>query len=295
MWTAVRQRFKLFHADLMLLQDEIDDGLTKASGVSKSIRRAYYGDSNIDSIGLIVGSWGKRTQVRPSDDVDLMVTLPNATFSRIIQRLGNVQSALLQEVKENLLITYPNSVMRADGQVIQVKFNSIMVEVVPVFRSTANQFYMPDTNNGGNWKIVDPNAELSAIQLIDQSSNGNLRAICQMIKHWKSENNVPLKSFQIELLIIEYLKSRSYPSFDYYWYDWYIRDFFYFLSSKLNGFLLVPGTNEVVWLGNEWRSHAERAYEVAKVACVYEHGDYEIMAGNEWQKIFGNRILTNVF
>ena len=51
--------------------------------------------------------------------------------------------------------------MRGDGQVVTVNFNTIAVEVVPVFYYDDSwRFYMPDTNDGGRWKIVDPRAEL---------------------------------------------------------------------------------------------------------------------------------------
>ncbi|MDX3805228.1 SMODS domain-containing nucleotidyltransferase [Bosea thiooxidans] len=293
-WVAVRPRFRKFHEDLMLTSDHVDDGLTKARGIAGSLQRSYYPDATGNPPAFLVGSWGKKTQVRPPNDVDMMFELPAEVHARISQRTGNVQSALLQEVRQALGTTYPNTVMRGDGQVVQVQFNTLMIEVVPVFRLQSGQFWMPDTNNGGRWKPVDPNAELNDVDALDRVCNGNVRALCQMMKLWKREQNVPLKSFQIELLVQEFMTSYVNRQHDYYWYDWFVRDFFRFLISKAGGYVFVPGTKEAIALGTDWKYRAERAYEVALSACGWEHADYDVTAGQEWQKVFGSRIPIKV-
>jgi hypothetical protein len=66
--------------------------------------------------------------------------------------------------------------MRGDGQVVTVGFNTIAVEVVPAFRyDNQGRFYMADTNGGGRWKLVDPAAEIAAIEAADRASSGTLR------------------------------------------------------------------------------------------------------------------------
>ena len=278
----------------MLTKEQVEDGITKATGVTNSLRNAYYPSSNNPPTCIYVGSWGKSTQVRLSDDVDIMFELPASDFHRFSQRTGNVQSTLLQEVKDQLISTYPNSEMRGDGQVVQIRFNTIAVEVIPVFRLTNGQFYMPDTNEGGRWKVVDPFAEIHGINTLDQVSNGNVRALSKMMKHWKREMSVPLKSFQIELLVQEFMTKYPYRNFDFFWYDWFVRDFFEFLLSKVNQTIVVPGTNEIIYLGLQWYSRAVSARDNALKACSYEYYDYDITAGQEWQKIFGNRIPVRV-
>src|SRR5688500_899587 len=68
MWNGVRQRFRRFHEDLLLTRDQIDDGLSKQLGVRQSLQRAYYDQSTDNPPGFVVGSWGKRTAVRPPRD-----------------------------------------------------------------------------------------------------------------------------------------------------------------------------------------------------------------------------------
>ena len=49
-------------------------------------------------------------------------------------------------------------------------------------------------------------------------------------------------------------------------------------------------TGETVFLGDKWLSKAETAWRRASKACEYERSNFEILAGNEWQKVFGTMI-----
>lgn len=290
MWVAVRQRFRAFHEDLNLTREQLEDGIGKAVRVTQALERAYNGRVADQPPLLIVGSWGKGTQVRPSADIDIMVKFASAVLQRFEARTGNSQSQLLQEVKAFLLDAYPQTDMRGDGQVVIVQFNTITVEVVPVFDLPGGQYLMPDTNDGGKWKTVDPAAPIAMIEDIDARTNGNTRALTKMLKMWKREKNVPLKSYAIELLVAEFMSTYQYAQHDYYYYDWFVRDFLKALVTKAGTGLLIPGTGEWVWLGDEWLSRARTALAAAETACEWERLDYDVTAGQEWQTIFGARI-----
>src|SRR6267143_5088735 len=133
MWAGVRQRFSAFHKELLLTPDQESDGLVKQGGVRAKLQEMYYPGGDPDPAGFMVGSWGKGTQVRPPRDVDVFFVLPSNVYYRFEERAGNKQSALLQELKEKLLEKYPQTDMRGDGQVVMVKFNTLMVEIVPAF------------------------------------------------------------------------------------------------------------------------------------------------------------------
>jgi hypothetical protein len=295
MWSGVRQRFRRFHEDLKLSTDQILDGSRKQHGARKSLHRSYYDESTESPRGFIVGSWGKETAVAPPSDIDIFFELPPEVYHRIETYQGNKQSALLQEVRANLLETFPQTNMRGDGQVVVVGFNSITVEVVPAFRyDDFGRFYMPDTNDGGRWKLVDPQAEILFIDTADRNASGNVRPMAKMLKTWKRHCNVPLKSYQIELLTAEFMSIYENRHYDYYWYDWFMRDFFAWLCNKAWSNLTIPGTLESMNLGDAWLSRAQTARDRALRACADEYNDYTIAAGEEWQKIFGDRIPIHV-
>ena len=69
-----------------------------------------------------------------------------------------------------------------------------------------------------------------------------------------------------------------------------VRDFFGHLVGKANSHLTVPGTGEIMWIGDAWKSRAESAQSRASKACQYEADNMPYSAGDEWQKIFGDFI-----
>jgi hypothetical protein len=289
-WIAVRQRFSQFHSNLSLTSLQSLDGMTKRNGVVSSLNRHYYGSTSDTDHSFLIGSWGKQTAMRPPRDVDLYFVLPYAVYTRFQAHNWNQQSALLQEVKDVLAETYPDTDMRGDGQVVVVRFDRYNVEVVPAFALTNSRYWICDTNAGGFYKEADPWSEVNYINSVDQANNGNLRPLIRMLKAWQTCCAVPIKSFQLELVAADFISQCPWRLYDYFWFDWITRDFFAYLYHRANTFLIVPGTLEKIYLGNAWQSRAASAYSRAVKACEHEQYNRIEAAGEEWQKIFGTQI-----
>lgn len=295
MWNYVRRRFQLLNENLLLKDEQIADAKTKLKGIVSTLNRSFWDYNDESKNAFLVGSWGKGTVVRPPNDVDLFFIAPNAIFDEFNSKAGNVQSQLLQRYRSSLLDRYPQTDIRGDGQVVVVGFNSLTVEVVPAFPIFGGGYNICDTNGGGRWKAVDPDAEIIGMNVADDQFLGNARKLVRMIKQWARHRNVPLKGFHIEHLVKEFLGKSSYARNDEYWFDWLVRDFFDFLIGKANSGFLMPGTHiEWIDIGDAWKSKAERAHTRALNACDYEHRDIDILAGLEWEEIFGNMVPTTV-
>lgn len=293
-WIAVRPRFTQFNSELALTPLQQTDVVTKSGGVVACLNRHYYGsDSRIDH-SFFIGSWGKNTAVRPPRDVDRYFVLPVEVYHRFQSHAWNRQSALLQEVKGVISETYPNTDMSGDGQIVLVRFESYSVEVVPTFLLTNGSYWICDTNNGGSYKETNPWAEVNYIDTVDQATNHNLRPLIRMTKAWQEHCSVPLKSFQLELIAAEFLAQSPWRIYDFFWFDWISRDFFQYLYWKANKSITVPGSPEVICLGDDWQSRALSAYWRAVKACGYEWDNQIAGAGDEWQKIFGQQIPRTV-
>lgn len=287
---TVNERFNSFLENLKLTSDQVEDGQKKYKGVTRCLNWNYYNSNSETTNSILVGSWGKYTRIRPPRDVDILFRLPKSVYDRYQGRLGNKQSQLLQEVKDVLTATYSATKMRGDGQVVIVPFASYAVEVVPAFHLDSGQYWVCDTHDGGKYKTFDPDAEAKKVSDSESVTSGNTRDLIRMMKCWQGYCSVPMKSFHIELLSIEFLANWQYAGKSSVYYDWMVRDFFPYLVNRANGWLWVPGTNELMLLGDDWKSKAESAQERAAKACQYEAEQMPYSAGSEWQKIFGTYI-----
>lgn len=291
MWGYLTRRFKGFLENIALTDNQIQDGETKYKGVVSCLNAAYW-DHNSEALNsLLIGSWAKETRIRPPRDVDLYFILPVDVYHRFESYQGNKQSALLQEVKSKLLAAYPGSSIKGDGPVVIAAFKSYSVEIVPAFVLTEERAYwVCDTKNGGSYKVAKPLHEVDAIEAADSRNNKNVRRLIRMLKCWQAYCSVPLRSFYLELLAIEFLDQWLYKHQSYFYYDWMCRDFFAWLVTKANSWVIGPGTYEVMWIGEEWKTKAESAYTRARKAEEYERANDMENAGDEWQKIFGTDI-----
>ncbi len=289
-WAHVTRRFTTMQRNLVLRQGELDDGRTKLRGVITCLNRWFFEESVLDNC-LLAGSWRKNTAIRPPTDIDIFFQLPVELFDQFNARIGNKQSQLLQHVREALAITYKQTRIRGDGQVVVVGFNTVNIEVIPAFLTQTGRYLICDTNSGGRWKHVDPGAEFAELDRTDASFNGNVRKLTRILKQWKRHCNVPIKSFHLEQLVRETLAKYEYGGSDEFWFDWLVRDTFAHMIERAGEGFFMPGTTvEWIEMGDGWQSKAWTAYHCALRACDYERQNMDISAGMEWHKIFGAAI-----
>lgn len=289
-WFFVEWRFRGLLGALALTQAQHEDGMTKQAGVRACLNRHYWNLTSETANSFLIGSWGKGTRVRPSRDVDILFLLPPQVFNQYQARAGNRQSQLLQEVKDVLVRTYPQTRMRGDGQVVTIPFNTVPIELAPGFRCQDGSIIVCDTNDGGRYITSTAEAEAADLAQADTAYNGNARALVRMMKQWQREKNVPLKSFMIERLAVEFLRVWPNNTRGLYWYDWMVRDFVAYLISRANSALYMPGTGERVALGRDWLGRAQSAHGHAVNACIYEDANCDTLAGDAWQNVFGGMI-----
>lgn len=285
---SVNLHFRKFLSNINLTPNQKSDAVTKVENIARCLDGKYYQNSHNLNTALIVGSYGKGTAIRPPSDIDMVYTLPDYIFSRIDRISSNGQSQLLQEVKRVLAAAFPSTELRADGQVVQVRFVSYAVDVVPAFFDRRNEMYLIcHTPNGGSWRVSNPYEEYKAIESVDIKYGNKGTDLIKMLKVWRRECNVSLKSIMIEILVCSFICQWEYRDKSITWYDWMVRDFFRFLYQYRNGTAKVPGVQEYLGLGDEWVPKCRSAFSIASKACEYEADNHGEWAESEWKKIFG--------
>ncbi len=295
MWNYVIPHFTRFLKELELKPEERADAETKADRIARCLWSYYYFDYGEFKpyCYVKVGSYGKGTATRPPSDLDMLFLLPAHEFTRIGQLAGNKQSQLLQEVKGVLEDTFPRTDLRADGQVVVAPFQTYNVEIIPAFLMKDDTYITAHTASGGTWRASNPAVEYQWIQYADSVSAGKATHLIKMLKAWKRECSVDIKSISLEVAACVFVSNWPYRNQTLFYYDWLVRDFFEFMLRYRWGWNIVPGTQEKIQLGDAWGSKCESAHQRAVKAERYEHADDGDAAAEEWHKIFGDQFAPS--
>ena len=288
---SVSDYFNNFCDNLRMQNNTVETIQKRYHQIVKRINLDYYDSDSNSNHGLYVGSYGRGTEIWTSD-IDMIVQLPDSTYSKFNAYKGNGQSSLLQEVKGVLQKTYSTSHIKADGQVIGIDFDDgISFEIVPTFINYDGSYTYPDTNDGGTWKTTDPRAEIDAINSRNKDANKNLKRLCRMMRAWKKQCSVPLNGIIIDTLAYRFIGGYENKDKSYLYYDYMTRDFFKYLMDidPEQSYWYAPGSNRYVWRKGDFQYKAKQAYNSSLKAIEYESKDYHNSAKSEWRSIFGNK------
>lgn len=258
---------------LKLTKAQKEDAITKYTKVAKILHSEFYDTEYNGSTKLLIGSYGKRTNIRPPEDVDLLFKIPEEIYLQYEES----PSALLQRIRNRLGKTYTTTEeIHAWGKVVLVKFSdgTHNIELLPAF-DIEGVFMIPNTEGEGSWESFDVRTEMRAVQNSNTTTGGVTRKLIKFIKRWsKHTKTVTIKSYRIEELVIEFLDQRDLD--DMQWSK-LVKDFFTWLSTRRDDDVVANS------------AQISTALSRATKAVDYEANERTEDACNEWRKVFGNR------
>lgn len=221
--------------------------------ITKAINREFWNIESEIKNSLYVGSYGRNTSISTSD-IDILVCLPGVMFDRFNKLTGNGQSKLLQVVRYAIKGIYPNSDIRADGQIVKINFcDGIAFEILPTFKNYDGTYTYADSNMGGNWLSTNPKAEQNAIRERNIISNGLLVSTCRHMRYIRDNY---FKSYKLSGIVIDsfvytaiggwsFVNSGETTSYS----GMYEHDLLNYFSEYHYKILLAPGSNAVIDMG----------------------------------------------
>lgn len=270
----INEQFKKFRKKIALTKSQNKDARKKYKGVCKKLHDHYYEEEYNGNTNFLFGSYGKKTNIRPPRDVDVIFKLPWDEYERYDSYEGNGQSQFLQDVKKILSSKYTTTEkIRGWGKVVLVEFseNYHNVEVLPAFENDDKTFTIANTEDGGSWEIFDPRKDVEEIKEADKKAEGKFRYIAQISKKWVENISINIKSYKLERLLLDCFESDS----DFF--DKRIPEIFLAFLKYLKD----SHSGEVA-------SHIQTACNRAKKAIDFEKEGKEEKAIEEWIKVFGD-------
>lgn len=178
---------------------------TRYKRITKAVNQTFWDSISETVHSFYVGSYGRGTAINTSD-LDVLIELPDSEFEHFSSANGNGQSRLLQAVRNALLVTYPKTDIKGDGQVVVVQFSDDMkFEILPAFKNNTiwgwdGTYKYPDTHMGGNWMSTNPKAEQDAIKEKNEQSNGLLYDACKHIRYVRDNH---FSSYHLSGILID--------------------------------------------------------------------------------------------
>lgn len=261
---------------------------TSYSEITKRLNKTFWNSDSADAHRLRVGSYGRHTAIDGISDLDMLFEIPEATFKKYSAYEYNGQSALLQAVKNALLERYHATDISGDGQVVSVKFKNYHVEVLPAYFDPKQGCYLhPNTHDGGSWQSTFPREEITAMEVLNDKTNRNLRHLCKMVRAWKNHRGVGISGWLVDTLCYNFFSARR--EFDTATYDDYpkvIAEFFLYLTSLSpdQQYWLAPGSKARVPNDGIFLPKAKKAAKKSVEALGHDTLEKRVQL---WRDIFG--------
>lgn len=289
------EHFKDFcENELPIEKSEFNKWNNRLKEITKKLNKKYYPDDEFEDIEsdncFIVGSVGRGTAIAKTSDFDCIFKLPQEVYDRFNNHSGNGQSALLQEVKDEIALRYSSTKIKGDGQVVSITFTSNptgTIELVPAFEQDNGDFKYPNTHDGGSWKITKPTPEISKCSRLSDETDGHFIHFCRLLRKWKNKNGFIFKGLLIDTMVSNYFESEDINSISYSDYEELIPNLFKFLSEqdKDRSYWLALGSNQQIENNDNGKfiNKAQKIYNLLKNSANLIK-DYRDTFGNQFAK-----------
>lgn len=258
--------------------------------ITARLNTDFWNTNSDTAHSLYIGSYGRDTAARGISDLDVGFRLPYEEYAKYHAYDSNGQSALLQAVKNSLLKTYNSSKVGGDGQVVVINFtDGIRFEILPYFDNKGGTWTFADSNGGGSWKVCNPRSEISAVQARNTAANGNLKALCRMMRVWKDHNSVPMSGALIDTLAFQFIETWEHRSKSFGFHDYMARDFLKYLYDldREKTFWRMPGSGSYVYKTGVFWVKALTDYNFAVEACNMQNDNSAALRRAKWRTVFG--------
>lgn len=253
--------------------------------ITKKLNKTFRNTESETDNCFQVGSYGRYTGIKGISDLDMLYLMPQNKWDDYKSNPGQ----LLVDVRNALLSRYPNTEIRYDQLVVDVKFSDFVFEVQPVFETEENGercFQYPDTRSGA-YKITKPLQEQQAMTDFRNNHGTHHRFLCKIMRSWKNNLGVGMGGLLLDTLTYKFLKDN--PGYDFCGttkFDALCRDFFeYLMNQPKHDHYQALGSGQDVKVKHPFKTKSQIAYNIALKAIAETDNKKK---HEFWREVFGN-------
>lgn len=242
-------------------------------------------DTDNQTGSFLTGSYVRSTAIRPPKDVDFFIVLNDKKYGDL---KPNVLLDLLDATLKDIL---PDKTIFQQTHSITIEYDEeFSIDVIPAFKINDSLYKIPHVSKDGiSWLESNPKIHQEILTKANKSSGGILIPIIKLLKSWKRDKCDYVKSFHLELLVMQILVGEKVGN-----YAEGLKIFFGNAKSYLSSPCIYDPANTKNpvdnYLENDERMELLKLIEsessIAQNACKLEGSDNTESAIKEWDKIF---------
>jgi len=177
----------------------------------------------------LIGSFTRGTMVGPlkrKSDTDVMIVLDADKHRNWVEQKNGAKNCL-QSIKREIENDprFANTEVKIDRNVVAVKYKDSTIEIVPAFNyrdvsgaenpsdnpysnEPRDGYAIPDTHSN-SWVGTNPRKYKRMLKARDNANNGKVVRLTKIMKKWREENNVPVGSYHMEIMVYNYFEEKS--------------------------------------------------------------------------------------
>lgn len=290
---SLSKEFEDLCDELRLTEDENGKWNKRIKEITKKLNIKYYDTTSTTENLTVVGSVGRGTAIHNVSDFDILFEMPQEKYKQFDNHSGNGQSALLQEIKNEIQDRYSSTKIKGDGQVVVVSFKDGDIEIVPGFRQIDDTFKHPDSHNDGSWKITKPLPEINAVSKLSSETDYHYIHLCRLLRTWKNHVGFKFKGLLIDTMVKNFMnnnEARKSIGFSDYYTN--MIDLFKYLSQQdaEATYWLAIGSKQQISNSDSgaFIKKAKKAYN--KLKDINEDSEDSIL---KMQELLGNKFAKN--
>ena len=202
MATTVPKAFDEFSEKLQPTANQLSTIASRRTAVEGYLKESFGAGSNMPLTHLrIIGSAGRKTLIRPVDDLDVFAVFDDTL---VWDTYRSNSQKLITRVR-NALSGYRIETVGTRGQAVRLFYTSgPHVDITPAFpvinpltRNT-HGYYIPAGDR--SWVQTDPYQHHDFMAQRNQELGGHLKPLVRKLKRWNNVHSKRLKSFHLEVL-----------------------------------------------------------------------------------------------